>query len=1125
MVFISSFVGSIVSKAQSCDNLVRNPSFEDAYISNCNPQLNGAANWDTPSTTNCEHGGTPDLFSNTYVPAGGTCFNLGIPTNYCGSQSLMPNILLPVQSVKNYAGFRTISVTNLPFEKREYLQQELHETMQNGTSYLVTMHVSLADFSKFATEISILFSANKPTVPCGVSTPIIASPQITFDPLTYNDPTGLQMTNKNQWVKLTTTITTPPNSNWKFITIGNFKSDANTSMIAFNNPPGQLYYNADLGDQGYYYIDNISIIKPGCTAALTIGACSDNTNNSNGVQNSINSSDWVSQLTNSSNNTIYIGQSFNFNTPSLTLTNKTIILGENVELSIAPNCTLTVQNSTLMACNKMWGGFLVENTGSRLVLNNNIVMQAKSAVKIIGNVSYTINSNTFRDNYTSIEILNKTNSSGSIQANTFTAQTSPLLSPYTSFVRPLYHIKLNNVSAAINIGTSTNGNNFSLANFGIYAENASFNSYKNQFTAIRPHNDLFQSVAIWANNYTSTTKRTINIGDIDFVGYNYVSNNPSKNSFSTTDRCIYINGYCDSFVEGCQFTGNGNTSLTYPSNLAVYFSNPWPSTLSSLVGNITVKENRLNQYNGHIDVALPRHAAVTVSSNQLSNTGSSYGRYGIRVKNTSTPGTTTNNITINDNSIIQSMNCIETSFLRNLRIQNNSPLEPKFVSGAPQSFHGILSNNCDNALIEQNTVTGNFSDWRCIGIRVESSLSNTIRCNYVSTTGRAFFFGNTNTNTLMHTNTMDNAEYGVYLNYGTIGDQVNGSVQKNGFTGTFTSHLYSYESNGQNSKFYFLTGDNILFNPAGTSFVNTQRSSTNSNVFVMTALAGVYNASYDPSICSGGAPGIVEGWVQKSGEADGDSSQFSEEEIVEILEQDSIIPAFPDESKEVVRINLFEDLAISQGLNPDLPQTDWLIMPESPNVGNIYRFNNKLGGGDLGGANSELNNINASDEFFSLYKVFYSLYTEWYANPDSSLDENKKVQFEFFANLCIYQYDEIVYSARNLLGLYGYEGYTNDCENGDIENVTKKVSSNSIQNISNCTLYPNPAKNEFFVRVDNEFINGTISIINRLGDNLLGQKINNQSSKIDIKSLPSGLYIVQIKSPTHKKVELKLIVI
>lgn len=369
---------------------------------------------------------------------------------------------------------------------------------------------------------------------------------------------------------------------------------------------------------------------------------------------------------------------------------------------------------------------------------------------------------------------------------------------------------------------------------------------------------------------------------------------------------------------------------------------------------------------------------------------------------------------------------------------------------------------------------------------------------------------------------MDNSEYGVYLNYGTIGEQVNGSVQKNAFTGTFTTHLYSYESNGQNSKFYFLTGDNVLYNPAVASFVNA--GTNNIALPLNPRLGGTYNASCDPSFCSGGAPGVGEGWVQKSGMQDGDSSQISQEEIVEILEQDTIIPTFPDESKEVIRMNLFEDLAISQGLNPDLPQTDWLIMPESPNAGNVYRFNNKLSGGDLGGANSELNYINATDEFFSFYKEFYTLFTEWYANPDSILDENKKTQFEFFANLCIYQYDEIVYSARNLLGLYGYDGYTNDCENGDFENVMKKAFPNSIQTTSNCTLYPNPTKNEFFVRVDYEFIYGTISIINQLENTLINQKISTQSSKIDIKSLPPGLYIVQIKSPTKRGVEMKLIV-
>lgn len=121
-------------------------------------------------------------------------------------------------------------------------------------------------------------------------------------------------------------------------------------------------------------------------------------------------------------------------------------------------------------------------------------------------------------------------------------------------------------------------------------------------------------------------------------------------------------------------------------------------------------------------------------------------------------------------------------------------------------------------------------------------------------------------------------------------------------------------------------------------------------------------------------------------------------------------------------------------------------------------------------------------------------------------------------------HDEIVYSARNLLAYYGFEGYSNECESGENDFVPKKANMKGNSNNKGMLLFPNPALDEVQIIVQPEFVNGTISVTNIIGNIVLSLNSNSINTKIDIRKLQPGVYIIQIKSLNGAVAEKKLIV-
>lgn len=227
IVSLFSLMGIIgISFAQ--ENLVPNHDFQqiEKRVKE-EGQINMATPWISPTLA------PADLYTKDTKNG-----NVGAPANAYGEEKPM--------SGDNYAGFMAYSYKNK--EPRSYLQVQLKEKLVAGKKYCVTMNVSLADLSKYATShigMSITknaISANN-TDNLKVEKQIISKKLMVYEQQFY-------------WVPVCGVFTAEGDE--EFLTIGNFTPDESLKLEKVKRPRGfskpQLY-------DAYYYVDNISVVE------------------------------------------------------------------------------------------------------------------------------------------------------------------------------------------------------------------------------------------------------------------------------------------------------------------------------------------------------------------------------------------------------------------------------------------------------------------------------------------------------------------------------------------------------------------------------------------------------------------------------------------------------------------------------------------------------------------------------------------------------------------------------------------------------------------------------------------------------------------------------------------------
>lgn len=215
----------------SAQNLIPNPSFEDT--TECPWTFEGisyglAINWFAPTT------GSSDLIHQCSAP---------ILESYMGFQS--PN------SGEAYAG---IICYNEPELNREYISAKLLSQLEAGLLYYFQMAVSLADSTIYASTIGVYFGPDSLDVQTVINLNFI--PQI---------ETSTTIIDKDEWICMVGSFIATGNE--KYITIGNFRDDANSNTLFIGGGGVQVPTNSSTA---YYYIDDVYLATiPGAPCSHT----------------------------------------------------------------------------------------------------------------------------------------------------------------------------------------------------------------------------------------------------------------------------------------------------------------------------------------------------------------------------------------------------------------------------------------------------------------------------------------------------------------------------------------------------------------------------------------------------------------------------------------------------------------------------------------------------------------------------------------------------------------------------------------------------------------------------------------------------------------------------------------
>lgn len=224
-------------------NLVPNPSFEQ--FDTC-PQyasmINYATPWFNPTW------GSSDYYNSCFTYSNPWGSNMDVPNNFIGQEF--------AKTGEGYAGlFLAYPWSEEPpwnWEFREYIETELLTPLQSEVKYYVSFFVSLADSSKYFTNVAGIYFSNDSLI-SDTSYRLHYTPQI-------SNPIENYLNSTNGWMKIEGTYIAQGGE--KYITIGNFLNNLSTDTII--SPYGSNSSCCDY-ESAYYYLDDVCVSSDSLT--------------------------------------------------------------------------------------------------------------------------------------------------------------------------------------------------------------------------------------------------------------------------------------------------------------------------------------------------------------------------------------------------------------------------------------------------------------------------------------------------------------------------------------------------------------------------------------------------------------------------------------------------------------------------------------------------------------------------------------------------------------------------------------------------------------------------------------------------------------------------------------------
>ena len=803
-----------------------------------------------------------------------------------------------------------------------------------------------------------------------------------------------------------------------------------------------------------------------------------------------------------------------------------VVLGENAKILIKPGATLTIKNSHLHACSKMWDGIYIDgptviggnNPGKLFIISTSLIEDAKNAVYTDNGGKLNINNSTFDHNYESIVIKGNyyyyLPNDVSIGGSTFKCTGGTLRPPHAND-HSLAHIDLTDTKIQVG-GGQVNTFNLSV-DYGIRCKRSSVSvgscifNFQNNTVAYGVYSDTY---------YYSDLFGSVGVGNSKFFGGRMGVYSKSNLEFKV-EKNQFNNQQTAVAVENCGINNGlwnyitiGNNAIKYPSDIGIIaYNNPYAY---KQINKNTIDFGSVTNGNGIVVWEITPPSTLFGVANMFFNTITN-AHTGISVMNLSTTNVVSNTISV-------------------------------ATVPAGQYAYGIFGQNIiNNSVFEGNSISGSIiTNPLMIGIRASGN-SLRVCSNSLSTLGCGLYFeGNMVPQTKVIKNSMNNLGTGLIVSNGAIGPQgaqvfqflINYRVTRdNKWTGTYSPtkpHLMSLNSNGNLSRFYVKNNPWFYFPLFST--VNP----SNTIPYAAIPVTGFQNAM------SEWCGNFNSGYGHKSMSIDSlqqSDSTMRYQLAQQIIAGNATYPVFDGQSKWIGRHNLYKDL-LNDTLffNSDTALISFKNNSDNNAMGVIERAGptaiKAAAGEDVLTSGIELpttaNSLLSVQPANDIESNFVNVYTILLQNHNNGLSftQSEVSDLTTIANKCPYSDGSAVYIARAIL--FKVNGvlvnYLNDCERAPQESKSFMITQQdeAAIDITGFKLYPNPNDGNMILDYTlNQSDKGEMAIYDIAGKLIARFDLNTTNNKLLINNieLKDGIYFYQIKVNDKMVKSDKLIII
>jgi hypothetical protein len=507
----------------------------------------------------------------------------------------------------------------------------------------------------------------------------------------------------------------------------------------------------------------------------------------------------------------------------------TLKMGGQAKIVVQNGATLELKKTLVEAgCCEMWDAIEGTSSSDQIIVHDLCYIgDATRGIVSNNGAVYTIYDNVFFNrNLVSITVNPYAGThSGTVESTIFDCITETYC-PSATLIYPLAGqwpkngIYIENVDD-ITIGNASvayASNLFRNLKNGIYSKESNVNVYNEYFENIDKSGNNSKAVEAIGKLPTlipyNPTQYILNVGGV--VG------SPSICTFQDCPVGVYTDVSMITFVQGCLFDQNipSNQQTLRGTAVEVNNSNGFPSQVR--VEDNTILNCKIG-YKGYMNTS----TKTLVRNNTISRTttGTTDGEGVYIVAGGANSGTNT----VFYNSIYGYQFPVLLSNINNAVVNNNFlSIRPSLAAQYPA--RGIMTENCTGTNIINNTINMDASTTAPVsskwngGIYVSQSNSSVVSCNDISDIGYGIeFTGTAVTSAVVSRNTMNNTDYGIWLDEGAvIGPQGITSMvpSDNRWFGSVTYRLYtsglSSSTSGVSSPFYYRPGSAFWPSPSGT---------------------------------------------------------------------------------------------------------------------------------------------------------------------------------------------------------------------------------------------------------------------------------------------------------------------